>query len=115
MKKSQKLIIFILFSAILVLSSCNEPSPIYGTWADNKGDQIVFMTDGTFSATISDYAGILTKTDGTYTILLNAISFQTSEGYQIVSEWDIRGNMLYLDWTNKNGSSFALTLYKIKN
>ena len=93
----------------------NEPSPFVGTWADNRGDKIVFMDDGTFTATITNYAGEISITEGTYTVLLNAITFNTSSGYQTVSEWDIRGNMLYLVWTDSDGNSIQLTLYKVKN
>ena len=67
-------------------------------------------------AKINDVAsGQKVTTEGSYTVLLNVISFVTSSGYQRVSEWDIRGNMLYLTWVDENMNEFPLTLYKIRN
>ena len=57
---------------ILVLASCYVPSPLYGTWADNDGNKIIFMTDGTFSATVkvsdSETPSI---SSGSYTVIDN--------------------------------------------
>jgi hypothetical protein len=100
--------------------SCSEPSPFYGRWADNKGDSISFFDDGSFIATII-YPEDKSKDiyEGSYTILLNALTLSatsstTGDSMQIVSEWDIRGNMLYLDWATEAGS-LSLTLYKISD
>lgn len=112
---NKKLIFVLIIIFISLFISCAEPSPFVGTWADNRGDKIVFMDDGTFTATITNAAGEISITEGTYTVLMNAISFNTSSGYQTVSEWDIRGNMLYLVWTDSDGNSIQLTLYKVKN
>lgn len=106
-------LVAVILGATLV--SCAEPSPLVGTWADNKGDQIVLMADSSFSATITDSTGSTSRSEGTYIVLLNAISFTTSSGQQTVSEWDIRGNMMYLTWTDTTGNSLSLTLYKVKN
>lgn len=111
------------FITIIILSltlflSCQQPSPLYGTWADNAGSSIVFMNDDTFSATIVQTSGSqTTKTSysGDYTVLLNTIVFSMSYGKTVVSEWDIRGNILYLDWTDEDGNSLALNLYKTAN
>ena len=34
--------------ALFTLSSCYTPSPLYGTWNDNLGNKITFISDGTF-------------------------------------------------------------------
>ncbi len=102
----------VIFS--LLLFSCAEPSPLYGTWADNNGDQIMFMSDGTYTATITDQYHNSIPSDGTYSVLLNALSLTSSSGRTLVTEWDIRGNMLYLTWL-ENGENIGLTLYKIRN
>ena len=47
--------------------------------------------------------------------LVGAWAFVTSSGHQRVTEWDIRGNMLYINWTDDAGKSVPLTLYKIRN
>ncbi|MBO5137415.1 MAG: hypothetical protein J6B81_02835 [Spirochaetaceae bacterium] len=114
MKKSISMLITIFLIGV-ILTGCAEPSPFIGTWADNKGDQITFMADDSFTATIIDSQGIKSRAEGSYTVLLNAVTFSTTTGRQIVSEWDIRGNMMYLIWTDENGISISLTLYKIKN
>lgn len=108
--------VFLAVTAALIFSSCYEPSPLYGTWCDNSGNKIAFMNDGSYSATI-----VASSTedpvvyDGTYTVLANALSFAKSDGTTIVTEWDIRGNMLYLNWTTASGTSLSLTLYKTAN
>ncbi|AEE16835.1 hypothetical protein [Treponema brennaborense] len=109
------IIILLYIAAICFVSGCAEPSPLYGTWADNRGDKITLMADGNFNATITDALGVASRSEGAYTVLLNAISFTTNSGKQIVSEWDIRGNMLYLTWTSEDGDPLSLTLYKTAN
>jgi hypothetical protein len=91
-------------------AACAEPVPLYGTWADNTGDRVSFFDDGTFSSLVAGE-----NFSGTYTVLQNVLSFSNSEdGRRIVTEWDIRGNMLYLNWPT-SGGTLALTLYKISN
>jgi hypothetical protein len=95
------------------LTACKgflAPSPLYGTWNDNKGNKIVFISDLSFSATVNGE-----QLTGTYTVNENALSLAVDNGNTIVSEWDIRGSMLYLDWTDKNGTVVNLTLYKTAN
>jgi hypothetical protein len=47
--------------------------------------------------------------------LLNVLSLKNSaDNRQIVTEWDIRGNMLYLDWVIEE-ENIHLSLYKIAN
>lgn len=90
-------------------------SPLYGTWADNKGDQITMLSDFTYTAKLHDAVGEEFETTGSYNVLLNAIAFTSKTGQTVVSEWDIRGNMLYLNWTDPVGRPLQLTLYKTKN
>ncbi|MCL2211476.1 MAG: hypothetical protein FWB95_06110 [Treponema sp.] len=107
--------VLLITLGILVFASCTAPSPLYGSWADNKGNSFTFVDDGTFSARIYS-AGILKNYDGDYTLLMNVITLDCkSEELRIVTEWDIRGNILYLDWTSAEGQSMSLSLYKISN
>jgi hypothetical protein len=102
---------------LFVVFSCAEPLPIYGRWADNRGDNISFVEDGTFLATVVYPAGAKVMYEGTWTILRNSLTLNGTSGdisIQIVTEWDIRGNMLYLDWAADEGA-ISLTLYKISN
>jgi hypothetical protein len=97
--------------------SCTEPIPLYGRWADNRGDNISFFDDGTFFAVIVNPEDRSEKLnfEGTYTILLNSLTLSSpGNNLQIVSEWDIRGNMLYLDWVTEDGT-IPLTLFKVAN
>jgi hypothetical protein len=101
----------------LVVFSCTEPLPIYGRWADNRGDVISFVEDGTFLAAIVYPAGAKVMYEGTWSILRNSLTLNGTSGdisVQIVTEWDIRGNMLYFDWATDE-RAMALTLYKISN
>jgi hypothetical protein len=93
----------------LAFFACKEPSPLYGKWADNQGNTITFINDSTFVASIEGDIY-----EGTYTVLANTLSLSCPDR-QLVSEWDIRGNMLYLIWTDKDGVQKQLTLYKISN
>lgn len=91
-----------------VFFSCFTPSPLFGTWSDNLGNKITFAEDYTFVASITDV--IIYDSDseepifepemysGTFNVAENVISLSTEYG-TIVSEWDIRGSILYLDWT----------------
>ncbi|MDR2259211.1 MAG: hypothetical protein LBE14_08710 [Treponema sp.] len=103
---------------LCVFLSCAEPVPLYGRWADNRGDTISFFDDKTFVATIvypQDKAKL--TYEGSWSILLNSLTLNGASGdtqVQIVTEWDIRGNMLYLDWTDDE-RVIPLTLYKISN
>jgi hypothetical protein len=105
-----------IFAASGLLLSCEIlPSPLYGTWADNEGNKLSLSTDSTFSAAIIDPVKGLINYDGDYSVLLNSLVLSCSTGKQIVSEWDIRGNMLYLNWTSEEGLLILLTLYKTAN
>ncbi len=108
------LLLISLFAAAVGLSGgCTQPSPLYGTWNDNAGSSISFMNDNTFTASIYDsVSGEKIMSSGRYNVLLNALTFTTEDNRTIVTEWDIRGNMLYLDWTLADGSVTHLVLYK---
>ncbi len=101
-----------IMAAACFFTGCYEPSPLYGAFADNQGNKITLMDDGTYSATIVDSRGDKKMYQGSYTVLENVISFTTSAGGAINSEWDVRGNMLYLTWTDETGATLSLTLYK---
>jgi hypothetical protein len=48
--------------------------------------------------------------------LLNSMTLNcTNVDFRVVSEWDIRGNLLYLDWPLDDGNTSSLTLYKVSN
>lgn len=110
-------VVLTLMAIVLLMSSCNpEPNPLVGSWADNQGATITLMADNNFMAKITDATtGQAVNTEGTYSVLLNVITFTTKSGHQRVTEWDIRGNMLYITWTDEKGKSTPLTLYKIRN
>lgn len=98
---------------LAVITGCTQPSPLYGTWNDNQGNKISFMSDNTFTASVYDDISRETIiTGGRYNVLLNALTFSTDTGQTLNTEWDIRGNMLYLDWTLSDGTTKHLILYK---
>ena len=107
--------VFILTVFSFLLCACEESSPLFGTWADNRGNTFSFFSDGTFNARIQS-AGVSKNYEGNYSILFNSMTLDcTNEDLRVVTEWDIRGNMLYLDWTNEEGIVFAITLYKVSD
>ena len=105
-----------LFALILLLSvaGCYAPSPLYGTWADNMGNKITFTSDGSFNATISS-SGVKEQSMGSYTVLKNILTFTRDTGTTTSTEWDIRGNILYLNWVDSSGIQSQIQLYKISN
>lgn len=118
--------------ALFCLASCYEPSPLYGTWSDNIGDKITFSNDYSCTAVIAhpyfndDGELIKTETDtysGSFAVVENVISFnctcELSNGETMnmnaVTEWDIRGSILYLDWTTgADKEVLQLRLYHTK-
>jgi len=71
-------LIFITATALFVLAaaSCYTFSPLYGTWADNSGSKIVFISDGSYTATIVNTVGSSTNYNETWTVLDNVLIFQ---------------------------------------
>jgi hypothetical protein len=112
----KKMLVFLAFYVVCFLyAACPQPVPLYGTWADNRGNTFSFFEDGTFSARIYGNGYPDDNIEGNYSVLLNALTLSVSDGRRIVTEWDIRGNMLYLNWTNVDGVPVSMTLYKISN
>jgi hypothetical protein len=107
------LVVFLI--PLTVLVSCVEPSPLYGTWTDNRGNTISFFDDNTFNAKMSGNTGAKNY-EGNYNVLLNSLTMDCTEiGLRIVTEWDIRGNILYINWITEDGVSLLLSLFKVSN
>lgn len=99
---------------LLLLASCYEPSPLYGKWADNIGNDITFISDGTFVAHImNDETEKSELYQGTYTVIENTLVFSITGGMSTNTEWDIRGAMLYCTFTDKNKVVKSLVLYHV--
>lgn len=106
--------------AALLLGACYEPSPLYGRWADNTGNSITFISDGTFVSKINDKTDNPINYQGNYSVIENVLIFNYTvdsidEGgmpssYTIDTEWDIRGSILYCTWT-ADGLTRKLILY----
>ena len=95
----------------LILTGCYTPSPLYGTWSDNKGNSIRFQTDNSFSAKIKATSGTESY-EGTFTVLDNVLVFEIENpSYNVVSEWDVRGAMLYITWVTSTSETVNITLY----
>jgi len=115
----KKMFAFLAYNAVLscfLYTACTEPAPLYGTWSDNRGNTFSFFDNGTFNARVTAAGGINNNYEGNYSVLLNALTLScTNVELRIVTEWDIRGNMLYLDWVNEDGATLSMTLYKVSN
>lgn len=109
-KKMKNVFKLILAFLVMTFASCYAPSPLYGTWADNDGNKLSLVSDGTFVSKIIDSDGASITYEGDYNIIDNVIVFSTSEGLVINSEWDVRGSVLYLTWTSNNETK-NLSLY----
>ena len=116
MKHSVKILIAAALTFLsMTLFSCYTPSPLYGTWADNNGNKIQFMQDGTFTAKIQ--TGISSTGDtyaetynGTYTVLESTLIFSFESGNSRNTSWDISGSILYITW-EEGSKDLSLTLY----
>jgi hypothetical protein len=108
-------VVVLALLAVLLHVSCTLPSPLYGNWADNKGNSIAFFADNTFNARIFS-SGTTNNYEGNYTVLLNSLTMDCSRiGLRVVTEWDIRGNILYIVWTTQDRETLSLTLFKISS
>lgn len=114
---------FLSIFTCLALTACYEPSPLYGKWADDYGNYVTFTSDGTFVAKIytepQDEKSEINY-QGEYSVIDNVLVFSVSEkdgepvSETINTEWDIRGSMIYLTWTNaSNSKTLNLTLYHV--
>lgn len=106
-----------VFAALMltVFCACTEPAPLYGTWADNRGNTIAFYDNNTFNAKVIDDTGTRNYS-GNYTLLRNSLTLDVpAEGLRVVTEWDIRGNILYINWPASDGKTMSLTLFKVSN
>jgi len=106
------------FAVLLLLASCgSKPSPLYGTWSDNKGNTLSFFDDDTFSAQITGVTSLsAVNYSGNYSLLLNSLTLDCTElEMRIVTEWDIRGNILYINWVTSEGDALPLTLFKVSS
>jgi hypothetical protein len=111
-------IFFLLAICVLLIAACSEPSPLFGTWADNKGNTFSFFDDYTFNARVATglHDSPTLNYSGNYSLLLNVLTMDCKElDMRVVTEWDIRGNVLYLNWVNPNSETVFLTLFKIAN
>lgn len=112
--KNRAALIFaaLALAAAVFCAGCYEPSPLYGKWADNQGSQITFSSDGTFSARIAETSGSVNYS-GDYTVQDNVLIFSLDGGHSVNTEWDIRGSILYLYWTDSSGEQLSLMLYHV--
>ena len=118
--REKKGAIFIALGAavLLLLAACEpEPSPLYGTWADNRGNTFSFFDDNTFNARVVSSAGLPARNfSGNYTVLLNTLTLDCDDiDLRVVTEWDLRGNILYFNWITAEDGNMSLTLFKISN
>jgi hypothetical protein len=108
---------FILLAGLIFgVISCTEPDPLYGTWQDNGGNLIIFRDSGAFTAKVRDPENSGSEEfSGFFSVSKNSLSFDitTPAVRTLVTEWDIRGSMLYLYWTDEGEDSRLMTLYKL--
>lgn len=102
----------------LLFISCYEPSPLYGTWADNDGNKISFVSDGTFNAYVLDSVGDKVNYEGNWSVIDNVLvfSFTSSKvegSFSTNTTWDIRGSVLYLSWTYPDETENTLTTKQV--
>jgi hypothetical protein len=113
--KKQTAGLVILLGLFFTGLSCTEPDPLYGTWRDNQGNLIIFKDSGAFTASVINPVNKQSEEfTGFFSVSKNSLSLKIADPVSktLVTEWDIRGGMLYLDWTGEDGDSRLMTLYK---
>jgi len=108
-------IMLLVGGLILLLSSCYIPNPLYGTWADGNGrEKIIFMDDGTFTATILNSDDTTTDYTGEWSTVDNILilNIKGAKNYSRNAPWDLQGAILHLTWTSDTQTRI-LTLYHI--
>lgn len=93
-------IIVSVFCAIL-LASCAPSNPLWGKWTDGTGNNLVLSSDMNFNAKIISEE-IPFIYNGTYSIMHNSLFFSLNDGRTVIAEWDIRGQIMYLNWPSPN-------------
>ena len=103
-----------VFAVSMFMASCYLPNPLYGTWADNEGNKIQFVDDGSFSAKIKDSNNNIINYEGSWATVDNVLIFNIKgdTAYTRNTEWDIRGALLHITWTS-NQNIAQLDLYHI--
>lgn len=105
-------LLFITAILTLFFAGCYSPNPLYGKWSDNFGSTINFFPDNTYSASIVSSAGVKEEYDGNFSVIENVISFSTEDG-NVVTEWDLRGSILYITWSDSNKQTVQLSLFHV--
>ncbi len=109
MVKRRICLIALLACFIMMLFSCAEKITLYATWSDGNGNSIMFNEQFNYTAR---FAGQSDDSIGTYTWYLNTIVLTDTNKNSTFMEWDIRGNTLYLTFTDSNGDNQVLALTK---
>lgn len=108
------LCLLILFFSFCLASCGKANSPLYGTWAGNGGDIIILRNDDSCVFKIKGSTAVEGTYNGTYSVLLNTIIFSLPTG-NLVYEWDVRDNILYLTWTDEKNVLKGVTLYRVES
>lgn len=118
-------------AAGVLLTSCYEPSPLYGKWESNDGSSITFVSGSDeFNAVImtkdSTNTDVKNTYSGTYSYVENTLTLtyknnddakaSNGDSGTMNTEWDVRGSILYITWTSKllegeGLQTVVLTLY----
>lgn len=108
--KTKKIILaaISIITLSFLLNSCYTPSPLYGTWANNDQNKITFIADGTYTAKIAGE-----NKEGTWQTIDNVLVISFDGGNTSITEWEIRGNILYLKDFKVSSDPIQLILYKI--
>lgn len=114
-KLKYRLIFFaVLFFAVYV-TSCKVSSPLYGTWASNSGDKLILDKGDSCVMYFPSLSATASTQSGSYSVLLNMITFSMPNG-TYVFEWDVRGKILYLTYTDNSasGGKIGISMYKVE-
>ncbi len=96
--------------SVMMFLGCAEKITLYATWADAQGNSIMFNEQKGYTA---KFAGMDSAVEGTFVWSFNTIVLTDVDGNQTFMEWDIRGNTLYLTFTDSNDEEQVLALYKV--
>ena len=95
-----------------IFSGCMEANPFAGKWSDNE-NTITLTAEKTFMA---NFASEGVTRDGNYSVSNNVLVFNYNDGQVLLTEWDLRGSILYIyvqDENDLQNPLKTLVLYKV--
>jgi len=113
-KKHIGIIAVIALLALLFVGCSSGNSSLYATWSDNIGNTLMLNSAGKYTASLySADAGDYVSSSGTFVLYMNTLAFSDEETNKTFADWDIVGNVLYINFEDENKDTKSFVMYKV--